>query len=86
MADASLLLRLDSPQSGGFGGLGHVYINPGLTELQSRRNTFRYVDFLGPEFLFNLCTSALVHITGTTPSGRASSGTGFVIHPNLILT
>ena len=86
MADAALLLRLDSGQSGGVGGLGNVYMNLGPTESQSRRNTFRYVQFLGPEFLFNLCTSALVHITGTTRSGHPSSGTGFVIHPKLILT
>ena len=68
-----------------FGGLDNQYIYMAL-EWEARRDLFRLVPVIGPEFLYNLCAPGLVHITGTK-EGRASvAGTGLVVDPSHILT
>ena len=52
----------------------------------NRRGAFRWVPVLGAEFLYRLCATGLVHITGTKDQIGAVAGTGFVIGPSHVLT
>ena len=56
------------------------------TVWEARRDLFRLVPVLGPEYLYKLCAPGLVHITGTNAKGDAVAGTGFVGHPSSVLT
>ena len=56
------------------------------TVWEARRDLFRLVPALGPEYLFWLCTPGLVHITGRNKKGNAVAGTGLVVDPRHVLT
>ena len=61
-----------------FAGMGDHYLHM-ATEWGERRKHFRYVSVLGPEFLYHLCASGMVHITGTDKkTGDAVAGTGLI--------
>ena len=85
MATTGLLARSNSAKPS-FLGLGDQYLYM-ATEWEARRDLFRLVPALGPEYLYRLSAPGLVHITGTdTESGAAVAGTGFVIHPSFVVT
>ncbi|MCY4383627.1 MAG: serine protease [Nitrospinae bacterium] len=57
-----------------------------LTASEARRDLFRLVPVLGPEFLYKLCAPGLVHITGTNGDGKAVAGTGLIVDSSHVLT
>ncbi|MYB75742.1 MAG: trypsin-like peptidase domain-containing protein [Chloroflexi bacterium] len=57
-----------------------------LTASEARRDLFRLVPVLGPEYLYKLCASGLVHITGTNGDGKTVAGTGLIVDSSHILT
>ena len=57
-----------------------------VTASEARRDRFRLVPVLGPEYLYELCVPGLVQITGTNRDGDAVAGTGLVVHPHYVLT
>ncbi|MCY4108886.1 MAG: serine protease [Chloroflexi bacterium] len=61
----------------------YVYL---VTPQDAQRAPFRWVPVLGPEYMYRLCTPALVHITGTTAQCCAVAGTGLVVDPRHVLT
>ena len=68
-----------------FAGLQNHYVYS-LFEWEVRRDLFRLVPVLGPEFLCKLCAPGLVHITGVHPDGDVASGTGLIVDPSHVLT
>ena len=56
------------------------------TAWEAKRDLFRLVPALGPEYLYKLCVPGLVHITGTKRDGAAVAGTGLVVGPSHVLT
>ena len=69
----------------GFAGLDDHYLYI-PTAWEVKRDIFRLVPALGPEYLYKLCAPSLVHITGTKKGGDPVAGTGLVIDTSHILT
>ena len=84
MASTGLLVHVGYG-SQSFAGLNDHFLYM-LTEWDIRREQFRLVKVLGPEFLHKLCVPGLVHITGTNDNDDVVAGTGVVIHPSFVLT
>ena len=79
------LLVLAGQGTRSFAGLDNHYLYL-LTDSEARRDLFRLVPALGPEFLYSLTQPGLVHITGKNGEGDVVAGTGIVIHPSHVLT
>ena len=85
MASAGLLVYAGSSGKRLFAGLQNSYIYM-ATGHERRRDLFRLVPVLGPEYLYKLCAPGLIHITGTKRDGDVASGTGLVIGSSHVLT
>ena len=85
MAAAGLLIHAGSSGKPPFAGLQDRYLYMAMVQ-EARRDLFRLVPVLGPEYLYKLCAPGLVHITGTNGDGDVVAGTGFVIQPSYVLT
>ena len=85
MASTGLLVDGGSRRSGAVSGMDNHYIYS-VTEADTRRNQFRLVPVLGPEFLYHLCVPGLVHITGKNETEDEVAGTGIVVHSSYVLT
>ena len=84
MTSSGLLVRVGHGKPS-IAGLGDHYLYA-LTVWEARRDLFRLVPALGPEYLYALCAPGLVHITGTNEKGIAVAGTGLVVNPRHVLT
>lgn len=84
MASSGLLVSIGHSEPS-IAGLGNHYLYA-LTVWEARRDLFRLVPALGPEYLFDLCAPGLVHITGTSENGIEVAGTGLVIGARHVLT
>ena len=85
MASTGLLVDGGSRRSGAVSGMDNHYIYS-VTEADTRRNQFRLVPVLGPEFLYHRCVPGLVHITGKNETEDEVAGTGIVVHSSYVLT
>ena len=83
MVSAGLLVRA-GPSTSLIAGLQDHYLYFTTVE-DAKRDLFRLVPVLGPEYLYKLCAPSLVHVTGTSDCG-AVSGTGLVVHTFHVLT
>ena len=84
LADHELLVHVSHAKQS-LGGLHDRYLYvPSI--INSDRHAFRLLPALGPELLYELCSRALVHITGKSKCGNEVSGTGIVVDAHHILT
>ena len=83
MASTGLLVHAGSGKS--LAGLQNHYLYM-ATVSEARRDLFRLVPVLGPEYLYKLCAPGLVHITGTNNAGDTVAGTGLIVDTFHVLT
>ena len=84
MASTGLLVHAGHGKAS-IAGLQEHYLYM-ATRSDARRDQFRLVSVLGPEYLYNLCAPGLVHITGSNDDGGTVAGTGLVVDPTHVLT
>ena len=84
MASTGLLVLVARGRQALAGLQDHYLYLPTVSE--ARRDLFRLVPVLGPEYLFQLCATGLVHITGTNKDSDPVAGTGIVVDPSHVLT
>ncbi len=84
MASTGLLVHAGYGKSSLAGLQNHYLYMATVSEV--RRNLFRLVPVLGPEYLYKLCAPGLVHITGTNNAGDTVAGTGLIVDTSHVLT
>ena len=87
LASSGVLLKMGSDERpGSLNPLKERYVLVGGLPEERRHGYLALASALGPDLIYQVFRHGLVHITGESGSGKAASGTGFVLDSEHLLT